>query len=193
MAKLSIKLLPLIGVFLLLSVVGYFLIKTEREDIGEIILDEIVPIEGISAKNVKVALPVPDKDTTWRLEADKVFTNEKEKEDEIVRFEGFRIKFEPEKSFTFELEGKSGEINRANNEIDLSGEVKGKTSNGYKLFAKNIVVQVKKNCLKSDDAVTFVGPFFKITGKGLFIDLEKKKLKILKNVNSTFDKESLII
>lgn len=50
MAKLSIKLLPLAGIVLLLAVIGFFLLKSEREDIKELSHDEIGPTADISAE-----------------------------------------------------------------------------------------------------------------------------------------------
>ena len=47
--------------------------------------------------------------------------------------------------------------------------------------------------IKSDEIVTFVGPFFRMTGKGLFMDMKKETIEILKDGKSTFDKESLNI
>ena len=191
MAKISTKLLPLIGVFLLLSLLAFFLITSGRNDPGELIPDETVSTEGPSGENFKVTLPDPDKGTTWRVEADKASL--REKDDGTIRLEGLRTIFEQKDGLDFELEGDIGEINSEKNEIYLSGVLKGEISNGYTLYAKQLVIQIKENSIKSDETVTFIGPFFKITGKGLFIDLEKETLKILKDVSSNIDKESLII
>lgn len=191
MAKLPIKSLPLIGIVLLLSVVGFFLMKSDREDIGEKILDEIVPRADISSEKFNVTLNNSDKGTRWTLEADDFSYSEKANEDDIVQLENFRIKFQQKNGLGLELEGKNGEYNSTKKEITLSGELKGKTSNGYVFYTEHVTVQQKENILKSDGSVTFIGPFFKITGKGLFIDLEKETLKILSDVKSIFDKESL--
>jgi len=77
------------------------------------------------------------------------------------------------------------------NEIYLSGGLKGKTADGYLLYTERITIQQDENCIKSDEVVTVEGPFFRITGKGLFMDLEKKTLEILKDVNSVFDTGAL--
>ena len=191
MAKLPIKSLPLIGIVILLSVVGFFLMKSDREDIGEKILDEIVPRADISSEKFNVTLNNSDKGTRWTLEADDFSYSEKANEDDIVQLENFRIKFQQKNGLGLELEGKNGEYNSTKKEITLSGELKGKTSNGYVFYTEHVMVQQKENSLKSDGAVAIIGPFFKITGKGLFIDLEKETLKILSDVKSIFDKESL--
>ena len=165
--------------------------KSDREDIGEKILDEIVPRADISSEKFNVTLNNSDKGTRWTLEADDFSYSEKANEDDIVQLENFRIKFQQKNGLGLELEGKNGEYNSTKKEITLSGELKGKTSNGYVFYTEHVTVQQKENILKSDGSVTFIGPFFKITGKGLFIDLEKETLKILSDVKSIFDKESL--
>ena len=104
-----------------------------------------------------------------------------------------RLTYQSKDGFYFELEGSSGEYNSVKYELNLSGDLKGKTSNGYMLYAERLMIYVKENNIKTDETVTFIGPFFKMKGKGLLIDLEKEIFKILKNVNSTYDKESLII
>jgi len=194
MAKFSIKLLPLTGIVILLSAVGFYLVKSEKEYTGDIIadmVDEAVPIEGPRIENFKVSLPDPDKGNIWLIEADRVFA--KEKVDGVKVLDKFRLLYQSRDGFDFELEGSNGEYNSEKNEIYLSGDLKGKTSNGYMLYSEQLMIHMKENYIKSDKSVTFVGPFFKMRGKSLFIDLEKETFKILKDVNSTYEKESLIL
>ena len=191
MAKISTKLLPLIGIVILLSAIAFFLIKSEKEDGGDFMADETVPIEGPRIESFKVTLPDPDKGSTWLIEADRIYT--KEKVDEVYILDKFKLTYQSKDGFNFELEGSSGVYNSVKDELNLSGDLKGKTSNGYQLYAEHLMIHVKENYIKSAETVTFIGPFFKMRGKGLFIDLEKETFKILTNVNSTYDKESLII
>ena len=193
MAKFSIKLLPLVGVVLLLSAIGIFLANPEKEDVEKSGHDEIVPTADLSSKKFKVTLNDPDKATKWILDADKVGYSDEGDKDEIVLLEMFRVKFQQEHGLDFDLEAKNGVYNRPKGEIKLSGEIKGKTGNGYIFYTEDLLIQQDENCLKTDKSVTLVGPFFKVTGKGLFIDLEKETFKILKDVISIFDKESLTI
>ena len=190
MAKLPVKSLPLIGIVLFLAAIGFFLIKSERKEPEKITIDETVPAEDISSKKFNVTQMDSDKGITWTLESDG---GDYSLEDRVGRFKKFRIKLHAEDGLDFELEGNSGEYNNEKNEIQFSGELKGQTSNGYMIYTDHLMLQGKDGSLKSDEDVTFVGPFFKITGRGLFMDLKKEKLKIMKDVNSTFDKESLTI
>ncbi len=192
MARLPFKSLPLIGAVLLLLIIGFFLMKSDREEPEKIIPDEIVPEADISSKNFKVTQTDPDKGTRLTLEADEG-SYYYEKDYEIGRFNRFRLDYQMQNAPGFKIEGNSGEYNKAKNEITLYGELKGITGNGYKIYTERITIQQKENCIKSDETVTLEGPFFKITGKGLFMDMEKKTLKILKDVNSVFYRGSLDI
>lgn len=173
-------------------VVGHFLIKSDKEEIVESAPDQIVPEEDISVENFNYFKFDTDKGTTLRLKADKS-SKRSENEGDIYRFEKFNIKYQQENGLNFDLEGKNGEFDESKGEIRLSGELKGLTDNGYRIYADHILFKPKDDYLKSDGVVTIVGAFFKIRGKGLFIDLKKETLKILSDVHSTFDKESLNI
>lgn len=190
MVRLSKKSLPLIGVVLLLSIIGFFLVKTDKGESENKMPEVTVPKADISSENFKISKTDPDKGTKLTLEADGgSFSTEKDSE--IGRFTGFRLKYQTKEALDFKLEGASGEFDRAKNEIYLSGGLKGKTADGYLLYTERITIQQDENCIKSDEVVTVEGPFFRITGKGLFMDLEKKTLEILKDVNSVFDTGAL--
>jgi LPS export ABC transporter protein LptC len=192
MARLSNKSLPLIGVVILFAVIGFFLVRTDTEESEKMIPNVTVPKADISSENFKVTETDPDKGTKLTLEADEgSYSNEKD--GEIGSFKGFRLTYQTKETLDFELEGMNGEFDRAKNEINLSGGLKGKTGDGYLIYTERITIQQNENCIKSDEAVTVEGPFFRITGKGLFMDLEKKTLKILKDVNSVFDTEAINI
>lgn len=195
MAKRTIKLLPLAGIVLLLAVIGFFLVKSEseKEDIEELSQNEIEPTADISADKVNITQIDSDKGTVWTFGVVKGNYSGKGDENKTARLERFRVEFKRKHGFDLELEGNSAKYDNAKNEIDLTGEIKGKTSNGYMFYTEHMMIDLKENILNTDEVVTYVGPFFSGTGKGLFIDLDKETLKILKDVISTFDKESLAI
>jgi LPS export ABC transporter protein LptC len=189
MARLSKKSLPLIGVVFLFAVIGFFLVKTDTEEPEKKIPKVTIPKADISSENFKVTETDPDKGTKLTLEADE---GSYSLEDEgSGRFKRFSLKYQTNNVLDFELEGASGEIDRAKNEINLTGGLKGKTGDGYIIYTERITIKQKENCIKSDEAVIVEGPFFRITGKGLYMNLEKKTLKILKDVNSIFDTGAL--
>lgn len=188
MAKIPIKLLPLVGIIILLAVIGFFLVESEKEYVEDPSHEETVPAADVSARKFKVTQPDSDKGTTYVLEADEGgYLNG------VGWCKKFRMKLNTKDGLDLELEGNKVEINREKNEIIFSGEIEGKTSDCYLIYTENLIFQEKEGSLKSDEIVTIVGPFFRMTGKGLFVDLKKETIDILKDINSTFDKESLNI
>ena len=188
MIKTPLKYLPVTGIVLLLLTIGFFLIKADKKDIAEVILDEIIPEEGLSSKNIEVSQTDPDKGITWRLKADEFNYS---KDGQKVQFLKFSMKIEPEEDLHIELEGNRGEYNKGNNEINLYGELKGITDAGYEIYTEHIKFKQNEECLRTDEKVKFVGPYFTITGKGLYVDLKNETLEVLSGVSSKIKKESL--
>ena len=188
MQKSLLKYLPVTGIVLLLLIIGFFLITTDKEDIAEAILDEIIPEEGLSSKNVEVYQADPDKGAIWHLKADEFNYS---KDGQKVQFLKFTMKIEPENDLRIELEGNRGEYNKDTDEISLYGELKGLTDTGYEIYTEHIVFKQDEDCLKTDEMVTFIGPYFTVTGKGLYVDLKSETLEVLSDVNSKIKKEPL--
>ena len=150
--------------------------------------EDVTPAADISTKSFKATQLDPDKGITWELDAKEGgYSLEKA----VGWFKKFSIKLHAADGLDFELEGNNGEYDSTKNEITFSGELKGVTSNGYIVSTERLLLKGKEGTIKSDETVTFVGPFFRITGKGLFMDLNKETLKIIKDVNSLIDRESL--
>ncbi|MBN2418362.1 MAG: LPS export ABC transporter periplasmic protein LptC [Deltaproteobacteria bacterium] len=187
------KSLPLLGIVLLGLAIAYFMITADREETNEeeAIPDKTAREADISIKKFKFYEPYSDKGITWTLEADEGRYSEKDNETALLN--KFRFRYQQINGLGLELEGKTAEYDNTGNEIKLYGDIKGKTSNGYLFYTEHLTFQQKEHYLKTDEPVTLVGPFFKMTGKGLFIDLEKEKLKMPKDIISIFDKESLNI
>jgi len=190
MKRLPLKYLPLTGVFLLFLIIGFFLITSDKKDIAEAILEEIIPEEGLISKNIKVSQNDPDEGATWVLEADEFKYS---KGGQKIQFNRFNIKIEPENNHLIELEGNKGEYNKDTHEINLYGEVKGLTGTGYEIHTEHILFKQKEDRITSDEKIELVGPYIKLSGKGLYIDFRSETLKILNDVNSKIKKESLIL
>lgn len=186
--KAPLRYLPLTGIILLLLIIGFYLIASDKEDIAEVILDEIIPEEGLSSRNVEVSQTDPDKGAVWHLKADEFKYS---KDGHRVQFLKFAMKIEPEEDLHIELEGNKGEFNKETNEVNLYGELKGLTDTGYEIYTEHIIFKQNEDCLKTDEKVTFIGPYFTITGKGLYVDLKNETLEVLSDVNSEIKKESL--
>jgi LPS export ABC transporter protein LptC len=91
-----------------------------------------------------------------------------------------------------EVKGKRAEYNKDRGEISLWGGLEGSSGNGYRISTERVVINEKKRHLRTDESVQISGPYFKVTGRGLFVDFEKETLKILSNVTTILNKERLI-
>ena len=90
------------------------------------------------------------------------------------------------------MKGNSGDYNKNTNEINLRGNLIGKTNSGYMLNTENIIYKQREGCLKTDNQVRIVGPFFSIAGEGLEFDLHEEKLIITSHVTTLIKQRSLL-
>jgi len=67
--------------------------------------------------------------------------------------------------------------------------VLGKSTTDYQIETSLLIYRQKENELETDKPVEIIGPFFKVKGDGLYIDLSKKKFIVKKNVCTTFNGE----
>jgi LPS export ABC transporter protein LptC len=89
--------------------------------------------------------------------------------------------------------GSSGEYDRTADEINLHGDLEGRTENGYRISTDHILFKQKEGNLSADGPVEINGPFFSVTGRGLRINLEKETIRILSNTRTHIQKGSLVI
>ncbi len=179
---------PLIGLGILLALVAFYLIKSE-EVLQEAFLKEIIPTEGIKLNDIHYAQDDPDKGVTWSLDAKEVrFSGDKNS----IFFNDFRLRVEPEDRPFFELKGKRGDYSRDSGEINLWGYLEVFSGNGFRLTTEDILINEKSGQLSTNKPVKICGPFFSMEGRGLFVDLKKGTFKILSDVTTILNKESLI-
>jgi len=65
------------------------------------------------------------------------------------------------------------------------GNVLGRSATGYQIETSLLTFRQKDNEVETDDPVQIIGPFFRIKGTGLYIDLIKNKFTVKKDVCTT--------
>ena len=125
---------------------------------------------------------------TWSLDAKEMRSSEDENS---ISFNDFRLMVKPKDRPVIELTGEKGNYSRNSGEINLWGNLKGISGNGYSIVTDHILINEKSRQLTTDRPVVISGPFFSINGQGLLVDLEKETLKILANVTAIIDEESV--
>jgi LPS export ABC transporter protein LptC len=190
MLKIPLKYLPIIGIALIFAVIAFFLIKADHKGIEAPLLTDLISEEGLNLKNIHYIQDNPEKGARWVLDADEVKFSKDRKH---ISFNKFRLKLEPENDLSMELVGKSGDYNQVSNEINLRGGLEGYTSSGYRIKTEQILFKQKEGYLKTDETVRLIGPFFTLEGRGLIVNLNRETLKILSDVHTKIDKESLVL
>lgn len=141
--------------------------------------------EGLNLKDIHYTHNDSDEGLKWVLDAEEVkFSGDKNS----IFFQDFLLKLELRDSQWLKLKGKQGNYFRASGDINLLGNLEGFSGNGYKIETEHILINEKTGLLSTKKPVKIFGPFFSVAGKGLFADLEKKKLKILSDVTTIFNK-----
>jgi LPS export ABC transporter protein LptC len=180
---------PILGLAVLLLVVAFFLIKPGKEVVQEPIVHETLPGEGLKLEGIHYTQADPDKGIKWVLDAREVrFSGDKT----TISFHDFRLRIEPEQRPLLKLRGKKGDYSRDSGEIKLRGDLEGFSGAGYRIRTDDILINEKSGHVSTDKPVKIFGTTFSITGNGLFMDLKKKRFRILSDVVTIIEKGSLI-
>lgn len=178
---------PIAGIVILLGVVAFYLIRSGEDIILDSPLKEVVAGEGLELKDIHYSQDDPDKGLKWDLDAKEVrFSGDKSS----IHFNDFRLTVEPENKTSFRLRGKRGDYFRNSGEINLWGDLEGVSGNEYRIVTDHILINEKHGHLSTEKPVKIFGSFFSVTGQGLFVDLEKRRVKILSDVTVTVNEES---
>jgi len=172
---------PLIGVGVLLVLVAIYVLRSGKNIFHNSVLEQVVSGEGIKLKDIHYTQDDPTKGIKWVLDAREVNFSE---DRQSISFHGFRLKVQPSERRAFELTGDNGEYSRTSGEVKLWGNLEGLSGDGYKIVTERMLFNEKKGVLTNNRPVKIFGSFFSISGRGIFVDLRKKRLKILSQVTT---------
>lgn len=180
---------PLLGLGLLLVTIALYLVRSGRELIQAPLLKDVMSGEGIKLKDIQYAQNDPNKGLKWVLDASEVrFSEDKN----TVFFNDFHLRLEPENRPFFELKGNRGDYSRDSGNINLWGDLDGVSGNGYRIVTEHLMINEKRRQVNTEKPVRISGPFFTVAGRGLFVDLEQERIKVLSDVTTVLDREPLI-
>jgi len=177
---------PVIGLVFVILVVGYYIgmgpgkiVKKKRT------LNQMLPHYALELKDVRYTNDNPNKDIKWELEAKKVRFS---KDRSLITFFNFHLIVHSKDKKDFDLIGKKGEYRRNENMLYLKGNLKAIYGNDYTLYTDSLVFNEKTGQGKSEDPVEIKGSFFDIDGIGMYLDIKKKRIKVLSDVKSVIRK-----
>jgi LPS export ABC transporter protein LptC len=173
---------PLMGISVIVIIIGFFLFGEKKEAGENPLFDGTNPDKGLKLKDIHYTQDDPDEKVKWTLDAVEVVYS---KDGQFFSFKDFFLKLEPEGKPVIELQGKKGEYDRSSGEIDLQGDIKGTTDNGYRILTDHIRYNMPEGEVTSDKPVKITGPAFSISGNALFFDVEKELLRIISGVTTS--------
>lgn len=162
--------------------VSIYVVKGLKRLPEEVPFEQISLDNGIRLKKVHYSQGDIHKALKWKLDAEEVRLSE---DNNIVSFQQFRLVVEPKGRPKVRLQGQRGEYSRITGILNLWGNLQIDSDNGYKATSEHLTMDEKRGLLTTEDQVEISGPFFSVTGKGLFVDLKNEILKIRSNVTTT--------
>ena len=182
MRKIPIILWPIAGIFFLLVVAAFFLFKVPHLIMVSSTTSNLIPGESQKVSDIKFSQDYKNGEGKWELKATEAHIFDKS---QIVALKDVFLELDTLKDESFTIKGNEGDYFRESGKIILKGEVIGRSTNGYQIETSLLIYRQKDECVETDEPVRVVGPFFRVKGDGLYVDLKRKKYVVKKNVRTT--------
>jgi len=119
----------------------------------------------------------------WELEATSAqyFRGEN-----VVLFDKVKATFFGRNGETYVLVAEKGKFNTQNKAIEAFDGIKLDSSDGYQMRTQRLTYEAERKKLHTSDPIEINGPRFHLKGIGLVVDLDRQRLKVLRQVATTF-------
>jgi LPS export ABC transporter protein LptC len=118
---------------------------------------------------------------TWELEAESV---QQYQDQNVMILEGVKVTFYSKDGQTVLLTGNHGKIDQNSKNVDLVGDVVLTSSDGYQLKTHSVSYRHSGRIISTSDPVEIEGEQIRLTGKGMWVNMEDKTFKILSQVKT---------
>lgn len=125
---------------------------------------------------------------TWELDAGSATYS---KEDDLMHLEGVEVKFYSEQGAIHTVRSDYGDYNGETGFIEVAGDVRVDTKEGYTLRTERLRFISSSNKIKTDEVVEFAGSGIRVVGTGFEMEIESGSLKMLKDVRTYLTDASL--
>ncbi len=138
--------------------------------------------DGADARLEKIRF-VEDKHgrKTWELEAKSI---QQYQDQNIMLLEEVKVIFFTEEEKSFIISGNQGKVYQDSKNMELVGDVVLTSSDGYRLKTHSISYDHLEKKVTSPDPVEIEGEQIRLTGKGMWVDMEAKIFKVLSQVKT---------
>jgi lipopolysaccharide export system protein LptC len=118
---------------------------------------------------------------TWELEAKSI---QQYQDQNVMVLEDVKVTFYAKEGRTFFLTGKRGKVYQDSKNVDLVGDVVLTSNDGYKLKTYSVAYCDSEKTVRTSDPVEIEGEQIRLTGKGMWVNIEDKTFKILSQVKT---------
>jgi LPS export ABC transporter protein LptC len=125
---------------------------------------------------------------SWELDAGSAVYS---KEDDLMRLEGVEMKFYSDGGAVHTITSDSGGYDGKSGLIEVSGNVRVDTGEGYTLRTKRLEYIGSLNKINTSDAVELAGSGMHVTGTGFEMEIESGSFKMFKDVRTYLTDASL--
>lgn len=188
MRKIPIIMWPVAGIFFLLVVAAFFLFKVPHLIMVSSTPSKLTPGESQKVSGIKFSQDYKNGEGIWRLKAKEGHMFD---ESQIVALKDVFLELDSVKSDSFTIKGNEGDYFRESGKVVLKGDVIGRSTNGYQIETSVLIYRQNDESVQTDEPISVVGPFFRVRGDGLYVDLKGKRFVVKKNVCTTIMGEVL--
>jgi LPS export ABC transporter protein LptC len=182
MKKIPTIIWPIGGIFLLLMIAGFFLFKTPKLVMVSSTTSNLIPGESLKVSDIKYSQDYKNGEGKWELKAKEAHFFD---ETQLVALKDVLLTFDSFKRNSFTIKGNEGEYFRKTGKIILKGDVTGSSTNGYQIETGLLIYRPKDESMETDEPIRVIGPFFRVRGDGLYVDLKREKFMVKSNVCTT--------
>jgi LPS export ABC transporter protein LptC len=181
MKKIPIIIWPITGIIALLLIAAAFIVKEPPFAHVSTNVSTSIPGESLSMSDLKYDQDRED-GQTWELIAKEAHFFDTP---QLVFLKDVLLKVDSNKDNSYTIRGNEGDYCRKTEEIVLKGNVVGRSENGYQIETSQLTYKQKEESMVTDKPVCMHGPFFRLKGDGLSVDLKTSRFKVCRNVNTT--------
>jgi LPS export ABC transporter protein LptC len=182
MKKIPTIIWPIGGIFLLLMIAAFFLFKTPKLVTVSSTTSNLIPGESLKVSDIKYSQDYENGEGKWELKAKEAHFFD---ETQLVALKDVLLTFDSFKRNSFTIKGNEGEYFRKTGKIILKGDVTGSSTNGYQIETGLLIYRPKDESMETDEPIRVIGPFFRVRGDGLYVDLKREKFMVKSNVCTT--------
>ncbi len=113
------------------------------------------------------------------------------KEDQMVLFENVKATFFGKNGGNYVLLAEKGRFDTKDKIIEGFGGVQLKASDGYILRTQRLKYESAQKEIRTEDAVLLEGPDMRIEGTGLVVEVDRQRIKVFKEVQTTINPSGL--